>query len=82
MQRHTLITAALILLIPLTAGHTGSHDETVNTTETAEHTESAPAPVGHVAAVDKSTAIASAAAVLLSLSLAVFGIHRYTRNRA
>lgn len=81
MQRHTLLTVLLLLCMPLVAGHAGSHDDTVNTTATDEHTEAGPAPVGHVAAVDRTTAIASAVAVLLTLSIAVFGIHRYVRTR-
>lgn len=82
MQRHILIAMLLLIVLPFTAGHKGGHDYTVNTTATDEHTEAAPAPVGHAAAVDRTTAIISAVVVLLTLSVAVFGIHRYARTRS
>lgn len=81
MQRPLTLTILLITLLPLTAGHTGAHDETVNTTATEEHTETAPAPVGHTAAVDRSTALGAAVLVLLTISVSVLGIHRYARRR-
>lgn len=80
MQRHVLIAMLFLIILPFTAGHKGGHDDTVNTT--GEHVEAAPAPVGHAAAVDRTTAIATAVAVLLTLSITVFGIHRYAQARS